>query len=235
MKIANLILTLSVGLAFQGTLVAETPESSAAILKPFVNRHELAGAVVLVADKDKVLSVETVGFADIDGGKPMKADSVFWIASQSKGITAAAVMMLVDEGRISLDDPVEKYLPEFRGQMVIAEKTDEHVLLRKPSHPITIREVLSHVSGLPFRSEIEQPTLDALPLAAAVRSYAMTPLQTEPGTHYQYSNAGINTAARIIEVVAGEKYEDFMDERLFKPLGATGEVVSSERNERRSG
>jgi CubicO group peptidase (beta-lactamase class C family) len=221
MKIANLILTLSVGLAFQGTLVAETPESSAAILKPFVNRHELAGAVVLVADKDKVLSVETVGFADIDGGKPMKADSVFWIASQSKGITAAAVMMLVDEGRISLDDPVEKYLPEFRGQMVIAEKTDEHVLLRKPSHPITIREVLSHVSGLPFRSEIEQPTLDALPLAAAVRSYAMTPLQTEPGTHYQYSNAGINTAARIIEVVAGEKYEDFMDERLFKPLGMT--------------
>lgn len=219
MKLTCFLLTLTLGFALPGSLLAETPKSSAAVLNPFVERHELAGAVALVADKDKVLSVETVGFADIAAGKPMKADSVFWIASQSKGITAAAVMMLVDEGRISLDDPVEKHLPEFRGQMVIAEKDDKHVLLRKPSHPITIREVLSHVSGLPFRSAIEEPTLDALPLAAAVRSYAMTPLQTEPGTHYQYSNAGINTAARIIEVVTGKKYEDFMDERLFKPLG----------------
>lgn len=208
-----------VGLVLPGFVSAETPDSSAAVLQSFVDRHELAGAVALVADHGKVLSVEAVGFADIEGGRAMKTDAVFWIASQSKGITAAAVMMLVDEGKISLNDPVEKHLPEFRGQMVVAEKDDDHVLLRKPSHPITIREVLSHVSGLPFRSAIEQPTLDALPLAAAVRSYAMTPLQNEPGTHYQYSNAGINTAARIIEVVSGKKYEDFMDERLFEPLG----------------
>jgi CubicO group peptidase (beta-lactamase class C family) len=72
---------------------------------------------------------------------------------------------------------------------------------------------------LPFKSAIEEPTLDGLPLAAAVRSYAMTPLQTEPGTHYEYSNAGINTSARIIEVVTGKAYEAFMDERLFHPLG----------------
>ena len=103
--------------------------------------------------------------------------------------------------------------------MVIAEKDDAHVLLKKPVHPITIREVLSHVSGLPLKSAIEEPTLDGLQLASAVKSYAMTPLQTEPGTHYQYSNAGINTSARIIEVVTGKTYEDFMDERLFRPLG----------------
>jgi CubicO group peptidase (beta-lactamase class C family) len=77
------------------------------------------------------------------------------------------------------------------------------------------------MSGLPFKSAIEEPTLDGLPLAAAVRSYAMTPLQTEPGTHYQYSNAGINTAARILEVVTRMKYEDFMQQRLFDPLGMT--------------
>jgi CubicO group peptidase (beta-lactamase class C family) len=134
-------------------------------------------------------------------------------------MTATAVMMLVDEGKIALDDPVEKYLPEFRGQMVVSEKDASHELLRKPGHPITIREVLSHVSGLPFQSAIETPTLDGLPLAAAVRSYAMTPLQTEPGTRYQYSNAGINTAARVLEVVSGMKYEDFMQTRLFDPLG----------------
>ncbi|WP_339735143.1 serine hydrolase domain-containing protein [uncultured Gimesia sp.] len=213
------VLTLLTAVTLLGPLYAESPSSSKMVLQPFVDRHELAGAVALVADKDKVLSVDTVGFADIAGAKAIQPNAMFWIASQSKGMTATAVMMLVDEGKISLDDPVEKYLPEFRGQMVVAEKDNKHVLLHKPTHPITIREVLSHVSGLPFKSAVEVPTLDALPLEAAVRSYAMTPLQTEPGTHYQYSNAGINTAARIIEVVTGTKYEDFMQQRLFDPLG----------------
>ena len=212
-------LTLFAGLTLSVPAFAGSPASSVAALQPFVDKHELAGAVALVADKDKVLSVEAVGFADIAGKSAMKPGALFWIASQSKAMTATAVMMLVDEGKIALDDPVEKYLPEFHGQMVVAEKDNDHTLLRKPRHPITIREVLSHMSGLPFKSAIEEPTLDGLPLAVAVRSYAMTPLQTEPGTHYQYSNAGINTAARILEVVSGMKYEDFMQRRLFDPLG----------------
>jgi CubicO group peptidase (beta-lactamase class C family) len=148
----------------------------------------------------------------------MREDTLFWIASQSKPMTATAVMMLVDEGKVALDDPVEKYLPEFRGQLVVAEKDDAHTLLRKASRPITLRDVLCHMSGLPFHTPIEWPTLDALPLAAAVRSYAMTPLQWEPGTRYQYSNAGLNTAARIIEVVTKMPYEEFMRQRLFEPL-----------------
>jgi CubicO group peptidase (beta-lactamase class C family) len=192
-------------------LQAEGPTRVATLLQPFVDKHELAGAVALVVDKEKVLAVETVGYADIEAKRPMAADSVFWIASQSKPITATAVMMLVDEGKIALDDPVEKYLPEFRGQLLSTEK--------KPGRPITIRDTLSHMSGLPFKSTAEAPTLDGLSLADAVRSYAATPLVTEPGTKYQYSNAGINTAARIIEVVTGKKYEDFMQERLFGPLG----------------
>jgi CubicO group peptidase (beta-lactamase class C family) len=219
MELTRSLLTLFAGLVLSGPLFAEAPASCAAALQSFVDKHELAGAVALVVDKDKVLAVEAVGFADIAREKAMKTDAMFWIASQSKPMTATAVMMLVDEGKIALDDPVEKYLPEFRGQMVVAEKDNDHALLRKPAHPITIREVLSHMSGLPFKSAVEEPTLDGLPLAAAVRSYAMAPLQTEPGTHYQYSNAGINTAARIIEVVAGVKYEDFMQRRLFEPLG----------------
>jgi len=128
-------------------------------------------------------------------------------------------MMLVDEGKVKLDDPVEKYLPEFRDQWLAAEQDREHVLLRRPKHPITVREILSHTSGLPFKSALEQPTLDLLPLRVAIRSYAMTPLQFEPSSKYQYSNAGINTAGRIIEVVSGMPYEDFLDKRLFGPLG----------------
>src|SRR5207248_4689217 len=91
--------------------------------------------------------------------------------------------------------------------------------LKKPGHDITVREILSHTSGLPFSSALEQPTFDLLPLRVAVLSYAMTPLLFEPGTKYQYSNAGINTAGRIIEVVSGMPYEDFLQKRLFDPLG----------------
>ena len=175
--------------------------------------------MTLVANKEKVLSLEAIGFADIAADKRLKPDAMFWIASQSKPITCTALMILVDEGKVKVDDPVDKYLPEFRGQMVVVEKDDSHVLLKKPAHPITVKNVMTHTSGLPFRSAIEVPTLDRLPLADRVRSYAMTPLDFEPDTKYQYSNAGINTAARIIEVVAGMSFEQFLDERLFKPLG----------------
>jgi len=188
-------------------------------VQPFVDRGNLAGAVMLVANSNQVLDVETAGYSDIADRKPMRPDNLFWIASQSKSMTATAFMMLVDEGKVSLDDPVEKYLPEFQGQMVAVERDNDHVLLRKPSHPITLREVLSHTSGLAFSSPMEKPTLDQLSLRDAVRSYALTPLQFEPGTKYQYSNAGVNTAARVLEVVAGMPYEQFIAERLFKPLG----------------
>lgn len=208
--------------AFRKTLADQRSKQAAQIdaaLRPFVDREELAGAVTLVADKEQVLSHSAVGFADVAGRQPMRPDSLFWIASQSKPITATALMMLVDEGKVSLDDPVAKHLPEFRGQMVVAEKSDEQVLLKRPAHPITVRNVLSHTSGLPFRSPMEEPTLDRLPLADRVRSYALTPLDFEPDTKYQYSNAGINTAARIVEVVSGVPIEKFLDERLFQPLG----------------
>jgi CubicO group peptidase (beta-lactamase class C family) len=196
-----------------------TSKGIAAVLQPFVDSHALAGAVTLVADRDRVLSLEAVGFADVAAGKPMRPDALFWIASQSKSITAAAFMMLVDEGKVSLDDPVEKYLPEFKDQWLSAYRDGDVQLLRKPKHPPTVRQILSHTSGMPFSSAMEVPTLDGLPLRDAVRSYAMTPLQYEPGTGSQYSNAGINTAGRIIEVVSGMPYETFLDRRLFEPLG----------------
>lgn len=216
----GLVTTLLFGLLASacGQEAAPGAERIAAELQPFVENRVLSGAVTLVANKETILSLVAVGYADVGAKKAMRTDDIFWIASMSKPITAAAVMMLVDEGKLLVDDPVEKYLPEFKGQMVIAEKDATHQLLRKPKRPIAIRDLLSHTSGMSFRSGIEEPVLDLYPLEARVRSYAMMPLEFEPGTKYQYANSGINTAGRIVEVISGLSFEDFLEQRLFRPL-----------------
>ena len=206
--------TFLLGLLHAGTpTFADESRKIAPVLQPFVESQTLAGAVTLVASPEKILSLEAVGWADVAAKKPLRTDAVFWIASQSKPITAAALMVLVDEGRVNVDDPVEKYLPEFKGQMVAPQKGETEPV--KPRHAILVREVLSHTSGLPFKSDMEQPTLDLFPLAERVRSYAKVQLLFQPGTKSQYANAGINTAGRIIEVVSGMPYEKFLDERIF--------------------
>jgi CubicO group peptidase (beta-lactamase class C family) len=186
MKATSLRLLLSFFLLLilgksQSALSAELSKLSAAV-QPFIDKQELAGAVMLVANKDKILASEAVGYADVAAKTPMRTDAMFWIASQSKPITATALVILVDEGKVNVDDPVEKYLPQFKGQMFVAEKDDDHVLLKKPTHPITVKNILSHTSGLPFSSGIEKPTLDRLPLADRVNSYAMLPLDFDPDT-----------------------------------------------------
>jgi CubicO group peptidase (beta-lactamase class C family) len=130
------------------------PKSIAETLKPFVESKGIAGAVTLVADKNKVLGVEAVGAADIAANRPMLVDAIFWIASMSKPITAAALMILVDEGKVKLDDPVEKYIPEFKGIRVMTPGGKDG---EKSKHPLTVREVLSHTSGLDFRYTEEEP------------------------------------------------------------------------------
>ena len=190
----------------------------AKVLKPFVDQKFLAGAVVLVADKEKIVDVETVGYADVEDNTLMGNDTLFWIASMSKPITAAALMLLVDEGKLKLDDPIDKYLPEFKDLWLTVEHGKDKMTLKRPGKMPTIRQCLSHTSGMPFKSALEQPTLDHVVLRDAVRSYAITPLVSEPGTKYLYSNAGINTAGRIIEVVSGMPFETFLEKRLTAPL-----------------
>ena len=198
---------------------AAEPSKLAAAMQPFVENRQIAGAVMLVADKDKVLGLDAAGWADIAGKKKMRTDCLFWIASQSKPMAATALMMLVDEGRVGLDDPVEKYLPEFKEQWLVAERDSEHVLLKKPQHPILVRNLLNHTSGMLYKTPSEQPTLDVLPLDARMHAYIMSPLQFEPGAKHLYANAGINTAARIVELVSGQPYEQFLAERILRPLG----------------
>ena len=197
------------------------PTGLASTLQPFVERHTLAGAVTLVADKDQILDLSAVGFSDIANKRAMQPNDIVWIASMTKGITAAAVMVLVDEGQVSLDDPIEKYCPEFCELMVMAEPVNDKGELKSPASKVTVRQVLCHTSGMPFKSPQEHPTLDGLTLEECTASYAKTPLTQEPGTKYVYSNAGINTAGRIIEVVSGMSYEEFLQKRILDPLGMT--------------
>ncbi len=209
------------------------PSPVAAALQDFVDRKIVAGVVTLVADRTGVLSVDAIGHADIEAGRAMATNSMFWIASNNKPITATALMILVDEGLVDIEAPVEKNLPNFKN-MSLAVYSDEQVtLLKKPSRPFTVREVLSHTSGMPFMSRIEWP-MDVMTLSEATISYALTPLKAEPGTKYEYSNIGTNIAGRIIEVVSGLSYEKFLQTRLFEPLGMrdTTYVLSTEQEQR---
>ena len=175
---------------------------------------------MFVADKDKALASKPSAIPTSRRRGRCSTDSLFWIASQSKPITAAALMMLVDEGKVNVDDPVEKYLPEFKGQMVVAEKDDR-------ACPAEEAGASDHGAEHPVAHQrpavqLADRAADARPAAAGrsrCKSYAMPPLEFEPDTKYQYSNAGINTAGRIIEVVSGMRYEKFLDKRLFGPLG----------------
>ncbi|HEY1051883.1 MAG TPA: serine hydrolase domain-containing protein, partial [Prosthecobacter sp.] len=197
-------------------LVAEVKPAAKSIresMEAFVQDGSLSGAVTLLYHDGKVVSEETVGLQDIASKTPMTKDSLFWIASMTKPITALAVMMLQDEGKLDINDPVEKHLPEFKNQMLIKEKTAEQTVLVKPARPITIKDLLTHTSGLvgspPFGGDI----MDALTLKEAAISYALSPLQFEPGSKWAYCNPGINTLGRIVEVASGEDYAKFLEKR----------------------
>lgn len=188
-------------------------------MEAFVQEGTLSGAVTLLYHNGRVVSQEAVGLQDIESNTPMTRESLFWIASMTKPVTALAVMMLQDEGKLSIDDPVAKHLPEFKNQMLLKEKTDTQVVLVKPQRPITIKDLLTHTSGLVGNSPLGGDALDVLSLREATLTYALSPLQFEPGSKWSYCNPGINTLGRIVEVVSGEEYAKFLEKRLFKPLG----------------
>ena len=184
-------------------------------LQKFVDEQTIAGAVTLVARHGQVVSLEAVGYEDLATKKPMRRDSLFWIASMTKPITATAVLMLQDEGKLSVEDPVEKYLPEFKGQWMISEKSNDRMTLVHPPRPITLRDLLTHTSGL---GDVPAPRTNCS-LAELVMAYSQQPLRFTPGSKWEYCNAGINTLGRIIEVVSGQPYAAFLQNRLFTPLG----------------
>lgn len=199
-----------------------SPEVTAA-MQPYLDSYKLAGLVSIIADKSGKVHYENVlGYADVEAKKPMSKDNVFWIASMTKMFAGASIMMLVDEGKVSLDDPVTKFIPQLSNWMVVAEKDADHVLLKPLVRPVTVRHVLSHTSGLTGSAELQKAIgSDVTPLKARALSSVTGPLQWQPGEKYQYGNQGMNIAARIVEIVSGVAYEDFLQKRLFDPFGMT--------------
>ncbi len=220
-------LFLAALLATNATGRAEDPDTSNVAgvrrqMQSFVDAAEISGAVTVIGRKDGVVSMEAIGLQDLDRGAAMPKDALFRIASMTKPITAIGIMILADEGKLAIDDPVEKHLPEFRGQMLIAERGPDTVTLKRPSRPITIKDLLTHTSGLPGKMPEGLGDLYARrdhTLAEAVMALSQRPLDFEPGTRWAYCSPGIDTLGRIIEVVSGRPYEAFLFERIFQPLG----------------
>ncbi len=191
--------------------MAADPELSGVrgAMRRMIDQREIAGAVTVVVSAGKVLHVAADGHADIEAGRAMTPDTLFWIASMTKPLTAAAILMLRDEGKLDIHDPVAKYLPEF------AElKTPSG----KPAN-LTILQVLTHTSGL---GEADRDgSLEARTLADLVPLWLKAPMKHEPGEKWTYTQSGINAAARIVEVLSGTSFDVFLETRLFRPLGMT--------------
>ena len=191
-------------------------------LEPYIKNGELPGMVTIIADKDAVLQIDTFGYADLETQRPMKSDTVFWIASQTKPVTAVAVMILVDEGKLSLTEPITTYLPELANLKVAAEKSDEHTVLVPVNKPITMKMLLAHTAGLEFLTPFQdRHAIDSLPISQCITTALMTPLRTQPDTAYYYSNIGITLAGAVVEKVAAMPFEEFLEKRIFEPLGMT--------------
>jgi CubicO group peptidase (beta-lactamase class C family) len=193
------------------------------VLREFVERGQMSGAVTLVMRRGALAHLEAAGWQDVEAKKPMQKDAIFQIMSMTKPFTGAAIMMLAEEGKLRLHDPVEDHLPEFRGQMVVVSEENGVRTLRKPSRPITIRDLMTHTSGLgpaaPGIGDI-MVRMDRT-LAEACLIYSQQPLLFEPGTRWMYSNTGIAVLGRIIEVRSGMSFEKFLETRIFQPLGMT--------------
>src|SRR3954469_4466922 len=161
-----------------------------AATEEMVGKKEIAGAVTVVVTKNKVLDLQTIGWANVESKRPMAADTLFWIASMTKPVTGVAILMLQDEGKLTVADPVAKYLPEFANL-----KTPSG----KPAN-LTLSQLLTHTSGLgEGLGEAGSATDRAHNLTDLTRQALASPMQFEPGTRWKYTQSGINVAGRVIE------------------------------------
>ncbi len=202
------------------------------LLQQAVERKQVAGAVALLARDGKLGYLRAKGFQDVEAGKEMTADTLFRIASMTKPVTSVAVMILVDDGRLKVKDPVSKYLPEFKTPKVLLQGSGGDRKLVPASREITIHDLLTHTSGLTYRFMSQEPfdaiyhkaeicdglTRPTFTLAENVRRLAALPLLHQPGSAFQYS-LSTDVLGRLVEVISGQDLEAFMRSRIFAPLG----------------
>ena len=202
---------------------AETTFAKDALM-PFVQSGQLPGAIN-VFYKNGIQETTCVGYADVAAKRPITMNDVYMQCSQTKGFCGVTIAMLIEEGKISLDDPVSKYLPEFRELWVLKSNQDGVKTLVKAKNTLTIRMVMNHTGGFPFEICAKQGNIKGggwsggAPIRQTAAIAAASPLLFEPGTKVKYSNTGIDIGAAIVEVVTGQRWEDFLKERVLIPLG----------------
>src|ERR1700754_4694230 len=181
-------------------------------LKSFVEKGVMAGAVTLIARHGEVVSLQAVGYQDLETKKQMRTDTIFDIRSVTKPVTAIGIMILMEEGKLTLNEPVEKYIPEFRATGKMQDSPNR----------ITILHLLTHTAGMPLNrpKEIEDITIKRdRSLAEVVGILSKQQPEFEPGSHFRYYTGGFAILGRIIEVVSDKPFEQFIKERIFDPLG----------------
>ena len=192
---------------------------AAEAVKPYIESGELPG-IISVFCKDDIQETVCAGWADVDKKIPIAMDQMFMQCSQTKGFCGVTIAILVEEGKISLDDPVSKYLPEFANLKVAVKGKDGKKSVVPAKNTLTIRMVMNHTGGFQFEIPTKQKKgWPGLSLRDTAKEAASVPLLFEPGTATKYSNTGIDIGAAIIEVVSGKPWDVFIKERVFEPLG----------------
>ena len=193
-------------------------------LQPYVDKGELAGAIS-VFYKNGVQETSCVGYADVSQKRAIDLDNVFMQCSQTKGFCGVTIAKLAEEGKLSLDDPVSKYLPEFYELWIQDYEKDGVRVLRKAKNVLTVRMVLNHTGGFPFEARAKRSDVrgggwsGGAPIRQIASVAAASPIMFEPGTKELYSNTGIDIGAAIVEVITGMKWEDYLKQEVLDPLG----------------
>jgi CubicO group peptidase (beta-lactamase class C family) len=201
-----------------------------------IEGHDISGAITLVARKGRVAHWEAHGVMDLESSKPMPKNALFWIASMSKPITGVAILMLMEEGKVRLNDPVSKFLAEFKGMKVaVIQERPAGAAASAQEAPrfytvpatreITVQDLLTHVSGLVSgaASRVEAAKFARKPgdtLADYIPRLGVTPLDFQPGSRWSYTpGAAFDTLGRIVEIISGQTFDQFLRQRIFEPLG----------------
>ena len=220
---AMLVLLSNCTTAQTGAIESKTSYAKDA-LQEYVESGQLPGAISVLY-KDGVQETCCIGYADVESKRPITMNSAFMQCSQTKGFCGVTIAKLVEEGRLSLEDPVSKYLPEFETLWVRVEKSDSVIVLNKAKNVLTVRMVMNHTGGFPFEVSVKRREArgGGWSGGARVRQVASvaaeTMLRFEPGTNVRYSNTGIDIGAAIVEIITGMRWEDYLKKEVLDPLG----------------
>ena len=205
------------------------------MLDEAISSEQVPGLVAMIVKDGKIIYHEAKGFADVESKKAMEKNSIFRIASQTKAITSTAIMILWEEGKLRLDDPISKYIPEFKNPQVLNtfRYADTTYTTKPSSREITIRHLLTHTSGLGYgvidgdermkmiyhkAGVVDLFTTENVTIEQSVKRLAKLPLHHEPGTKYTYSE-GLDVLGYLVEIISGKPFDVFLKERVFDPIG----------------